>query len=148
MFFETIKTAGKPATAGPCSPGLLAGDFLAVSAQLPIDLDTGSLCSDDICEQMKQCLRNVFAILQEHGLGMRHIMNVHMYLTNMEDAEQVYAIYAQAFEGAYPALSCIGVNSLMKGAKVQLEAFAIDTRALEILCAGQEHGSCEGCGGC
>ena len=148
MFFETIRAQGTSASADHCSPALAAGDFLAVSGQLPIDPCTGTLCSDVIGEQVIQCLKNLYSLLHAKGIGMRHIMSMRIYLTDMNDAQLVDELLAKTFEDGYPAVSYIGVNGLLKEAKIQIEAFAIDTRALEVLCAGEEHGSCEGCGGC
>lgn len=145
MIFETVKSKRAPKAAGPYSPALQAGDFFCLSGQLPIDPETGELVSDDIREQTRQCIRNLQAVLREKGLDLCHVMQVRVYLTDLNDLDAVNETYTDMFHEPYPARLCVGVASLLKEARIEMEAFALDTRALEILCASE---GCEGCDGC
>lgn len=143
MIFETVKSKHAPKAAGPYSPALQAGDFICLSGQLPIDPATGELVSDDIREQTKQCIRNLQAVLREKGLDLCHVMQVRVYLTDLNESASMNEAYGEMFQEPYPARLCVGVASLLKGAKIEMEAFALDTRALEILCASE---NCDCCG--
>lgn len=65
-----IATKKAPEAIGPYSQGIMAGGFLFVSGQLPIDPDTGEFAGDDIERQTRQSLENVKAVLEEaNGYG-------------------------------------------------------------------------------
>ena len=149
MIFEPIHSQNAPKAVGPYSPALQAGDFICLSGQLPIDPSTGKMVEGDIRVQTRQCLKNLEAVLNERGLDLSYIMMVRVYLSDMGDFAGMNEVYAQMFKEPYPARLCVGV-SLLNGAKGEIEAFAMDTRALEVICAGDgcsccaESDHCEG----
>lgn len=141
---ESIVSEKAPKAIGPYSPALAVGDFIMLSGQLGVDSDTGHL-KEGIVAQTVQALENIKAILNEAGLEMRHIIKTTVYLQNMHDFDQMNAVYKTYFTAPYPARSAVQVAALPKGGLVEIEAFAIDTRALEIMdtmCEGECCGCC------
>jgi 2-iminobutanoate/2-iminopropanoate deaminase len=65
-----INTNNAPAPIGPYSQATLAGGFLFVSGQIPIDPLSGELISSDIKAEATQVMENIKAILTEAGLGL------------------------------------------------------------------------------
>lgn len=141
-MFESIQNKKVIQAKGTYSPAVKLGDFICVSGQLPLDSE-GKLVSDDICEQTKQCIANLDAVLKTMDLDLRYVMNVRLYMTDIKDIDKVNTVYNEMFRDPYPARSCIGVGGLQDGAKIQIEAYAIDTRALEILCSKEECANCD-----
>ena len=74
MLKECIYTKNAPQAIGPYSQAIKLGDFVFVSGQLPVDVNTGNLVEDDIKAQTKQCLNNIEAILNEIGLNLSHVL--------------------------------------------------------------------------
>ena len=66
-MLKKIATDKAPAAIGPYSQGIVAGDFLFASGQIPIIPATGELETGTIEEQAHQCMKNIGAILAEAG---------------------------------------------------------------------------------
>ena len=122
---------------GPVSAGIKAGDYMWFSGSLPISPETGKIVSDDFEQQADQCLRNLSVLLEKEGLSMDYILKTTIYLTSMEYRDCMNRVYARYFSEPYPARVVLGVSQLEHDAKIAIEAFAIDTRALEVIMAGE-----------
>jgi 2-iminobutanoate/2-iminopropanoate deaminase len=107
---------------GPWSPGLLVGNILSVSGQLPVDHRSGQVVSPEIAAQVAQCMRNIEEILQQGGGTLASLIKVTVYLLAYSDFPSMNAAYGLCFgSGAYPARSCITVADLpeIAGTKVR-----------------------------
>ena len=145
MIFEPIAPSTVPEAIGPYTPALSIGDFVFVSGQIGIDVKEGVL-KQGVEAQARQALENMKAILDARGLEMRHVVKTTVFLADMNDFNAVNAVYGAYFVEPYPARSAVQVGALPKGALVEIEAYAIDTRALEVICSSE---SCAcGCGSC
>lgn len=143
---EEIKSRKAYRVKGPVSLGIKAGDFIYLSMQLPFDPKTKSIVSDDFCEQAERCLKNVEILLNELGLSSEYILRATVYITDMDNYDALNEVYGRYFKEPYPARTCIGVNQLPYGAKIGVEAYAVDTRALEVIIANEDNILCrEGC---
>lgn len=122
---EKIATANAPAAIGPYSQGIVCGDLVFTSGQLPLDPATGKFPSEDIAEQTRQSLSNVKAVLEAAGSGMDKIIKTTVFLKDMGDFAAMNAVYGSFFsEGCYPARSAVEVAALPMGARVEIEAVA------------------------
>lgn len=142
-MLETIKDTGTQQARGTHSAGVKLGDFIFVSGQLPL-LKDGTVCTGDIREQTELCIENMQAVLKACGLCLSYVVQVRIYLTDMAEEEAMSEVFDRYFNAPSPARLCVGVSSLQGGAHVEIEAYAVDTRALDILCAGQCNDSCCG----
>lgn len=93
-----------------------------ISAQLPIDPETGTLVSGGVAEQTAQCLKNIKAIIESVGHAMGDAVKVNICLRNIEDLDAANEAYAAFFPEGKPARRVIGVGSLPMGALVQIDA--------------------------
>ncbi len=122
---EKIATANAPAAIGPYSQGIVCGNLVFTSGQLPLDPATGKFPSEDIAEQTRQSLSNVKAVLEAAGSGMDKIIKTTVFLKDMGDFAAMNAVYGSFFsEGCYPARSAVEVAALPMGARVEIEAVA------------------------
>lgn len=125
MNKKAIATAKAPGAIGPYSQGIDAGLFVFTSGQLPIDMSTGELEFNDVKKAAKHSLDNVKAILEEAGCSMADIVKTTVFLTDMNDFAAVNEVYADYFNDAPPARSCVTVAALPKGARIEIEAIAV-----------------------
>ena len=109
--------------AGPDSPGIVAGNFLYVAGQGAKDAQ-GSLPSDAE-GQVRQCLKNVKAVVDAAGLSMQHVVYVQVYLTNYSDEGPLNRVWKEFFPTAPPARSTIGVAKLVDENPVEISAVAV-----------------------
>lgn len=122
-MLKAIATAGAPAAIGPYSQGIVNGDLVFSSGQLPIDPATKAM-PDDVSAQARQSLTNVKAVLEAGGAGMDTVIKVTIFLADIADFGKVNDVYNTFFKEPYPARSCFAVAALPLGARVEIEAIA------------------------
>jgi 2-iminobutanoate/2-iminopropanoate deaminase len=123
MTRNAINAPGSAAI-GPYSHAIDAGDLVFLSGQTPLDPATGALVSGSIGAQTEQCFRNLFNVLEAARLTPEDVVNVQVYLTDMNDFAAMNDVYASKFTKPYPARTTIGVASLPMGARVEISLVA------------------------
>lgn len=121
---QRIATENAPAAIGPYSQAIKLGDTLYVSGQIPIDPKSGQLVAEDVRSQTEQVLQNIDAILSAAGYSPRHVVQVQVYLTDMNDLGAMNAVYARYFK-ILPARTTVAVTALPRSAKVEIAVTAI-----------------------
>jgi 2-iminobutanoate/2-iminopropanoate deaminase len=124
MPVEPVPTPNAPASAGPYSPAVRAGDWLALAGQVGIDPATGKLADDGVGGQTGQALANIAAVLGDCGATLSDVAKTTVFLVDMGDFPVMNEVYADAFAGHRPARSTIGVAALPLGARVEIEVWA------------------------
>jgi len=120
-----IKTEKAPAAIGPYSQGILSGNLLFTSGQIPLDPAAGSLVSGGIQSETKQVLENLKAVLEAGGAGLKDVVKTTVYMADLSEFAQMNEVYGSYFSGEPPARSTVGVASLPRGARVEIEAVAV-----------------------
>ncbi|WP_172562627.1 RidA family protein [Vibrio furnissii] len=93
-----------------------------ISAQLPVDAQTGKLVAGNAGEQAKLCLTHIQSIVESIGHDMDDLVKVNIQLTNIDDLHLVDEVYTTFFNGKLPARTVIGVEKILSGALVQIDA--------------------------
>ncbi len=125
---EPVPTPSAPGAAGPYSPAVRAGDWLALAGQVGLDPATGKLAGDGVADQARQALANVAAVLGDCGASLGDVAKATVFLVDMGDFPVVNEIYADAFAGHRPARSTVAVAALPLGARVEVEVWAYAPR--------------------
>jgi len=128
MPAEPVPTPSAPGAAGPYSPAVRAGDWLALAGQVGIDPATGKLADGGVAEQTRQALANVAAVLGDCGASLGDVAKSTVFLVDMGDFPVMNEVYADAFAGHRPARSTIAVAALPLGARVEVEVWAYAPR--------------------
>ena len=115
-----VSTDKAPAAIGPYSQGIIAGDFLFASGQIPINPATGEITGSDITEQAEQVMKNVGAILTEAGADYTKVVKTTCFLAEMADFAAFNAVYEKYFSEK-PARSCVAVKQLPKDVLCEVE---------------------------
>ena len=118
-----INSKDAPEAIGPYSHAIMAGNFLFISGQLPIDPSTGQFAGNDIASQTKQSLKNLLTIVKTSGMGVDNIIKTTVYLSDMNNFATMNEVYSTVFKAEYPARA-IEVARLPKDALVEIEAIA------------------------
>lgn len=124
MAIRAIATDEAPAAIGPYSAGVVAGNAIHVSGQLPIDPATGEFAGEDIASQTRQSLTNVKSILEAAGASMSDVAEVMVLLDDIADFAGMNEVYGEFFEAPYPSRAAFAVDELPKGAKVEIKVTA------------------------
>ena len=116
---------GSGVSSAPYSPGVLYGNLLFVSGQIPIDPAAGQVVEGDFTIRVRQCISNLERVLEEAGTNLDHVVKTTVFLTNMDDFGQMNAVYGEYFGDIKPARSCVQVSALPLGVDVEIEAIAV-----------------------
>lgn len=119
-----ISTSDAPKAIGPYSQAIVVNGVLYASGQIAINPITGTL-SGDIESQTRQVMHNIGAILKAANMSFSNVVKTTVFITNMSDFATVNSIYAEYFVTDAPARSCVAVDSLPKGALIEIEIVAV-----------------------
>ncbi|HWM23270.1 MAG TPA: RidA family protein [Chthoniobacterales bacterium] len=122
---KIISTTEAPAAIGPYSQAVRVGSMIFCSGQVPLDPTSGNIVSEDIAEQTRRVLDNVTAILKSEQLTLAHVVKTTVFLADFGDFQKMNEIYATYFKDQPPARSTVGVSTLPKNARVEIEAIAV-----------------------
>lgn len=109
---------------GPYSHAVDCGDYVFLSGQTPIDPATGEVVNGGIKEQTRQSFRNLFSILKEMGMSGDNVVKMNVYLTDMENFEEMNEVYEQQFEAPYPVRTTVQIGGLCGGALIEIDLIA------------------------
>lgn len=109
---------------GPYSHGVDADGLIFVSGQAYMDSNTGKLVEGDIKAQTEQTFKNLFGVLEAAGLSSDNVQKVNVYLTDINDFQEMNKVYEKQFNKPYPARTTIGVASLPLGVRIEIELIA------------------------
>lgn len=91
-----------------------------------VELDAnGRIATYDIATQCRSVFRNVRAILEEAGSRWENLIDVTVFLTNMEDDFPVYnLLWAEYFPHNPPCRTTIEINALPTPIAIELKCIA------------------------
>ncbi|MBQ1317029.1 MAG: RidA family protein [Lachnospiraceae bacterium] len=119
---RVISTKDAPAAIGPYSQGMVSGNTVYCSGQIPVDPATGNI-PEGIEAQAHQSCKNVGAVLAAGGSGLDKVLKTTCFIADMGD----FAVFNAVYEGYFvskPARSCCAVKTLPKGVLCEIEAIA------------------------
>lgn len=121
MTKSTINTSKAPAAIGPYSQAVISGDILFISGQLPIDPANGKMVNSSIKAKTGRILKNAEAIAHEAGLSLSNVVKTTIFLTDLNDFQEVNSAYAEHFPKDPPARSTVQVAALPLGSNIEIE---------------------------
>jgi 2-iminobutanoate/2-iminopropanoate deaminase len=120
-----VHAANLPKPVGPYSAGMGFERLVFVSGQGATDPATGQLVGADTAAQTEQCLKNVQAILEAAGTSLKHVLRCGVFLIDMNDFQQMNAVYARMFGEHRPARTTIQAAALPgEGLRVEIDCIA------------------------
>jgi len=103
-----ISTPGAPAPAGPYSQGIVANGMLFTAGFGPQDPETGAV-APSVGEQTRQVLRNISAVLAEHGATLDDVVKSTVHLQHLKrDFAEYNDAYREFFSEPYPVRTTVG----------------------------------------
>ncbi len=121
---EEVSTESAPEALGPYSQGIIDGDTVYVSGQGPVDPEADRVTAETITGETEQTLENVAAILEAAGASLDDIVSVNVYMTDMDNYDEINDVYAEYMSEPYPARAAVEVAKLPSDIAVEIEATA------------------------
>ena len=121
---KIIDTPKMPKANGHYSQCIEHNGLLYLSGQLPIDQITRTIPSS-IEEQTDLVLKNISSILSEAGSSKNQILQVRVYISNIELWDKVNKRYSLFFEEHKPTRCIIPTRELHFNCMIEIEITAI-----------------------
>lgn len=121
---KIISTINAPKAIGPYSQGIIAGNLIFTSGQIPLK-PNGEFLDSDIKEQTKQVLENLSNVLKSANSSLDSVVKTVVFLADMEDFAAMNEVYESYFKDNKPARSTVSVKELPRKAKVEIECVAL-----------------------
>ncbi len=121
---KTINTKKAPAAIGPYSQGIMKGNTLYVSGQLPLEPGADTPI-EDIKKASRQCLENVLAVVNEAGLEKEDIVRCGIFMRDLGQFGAMNEVYADFFGDHKPARAAIEAQRLPKDVVIEIDCIAV-----------------------
>ena len=121
---EKVQLKNAPEPKGHYSPAVVYNRLVFVSGQLPRNADTGEVETGTIEAQTELALRNVEQILLAAGSDLNHVLQMTIYVSEMELWDRVNESYARILGEHKPARAIVPVKDLHFGTKIEIQAIA------------------------
>jgi 2-iminobutanoate/2-iminopropanoate deaminase len=122
---RVVKTEGAPQAIGPYSQAVVAGGFVYVSGQIPLDPATGQFVEGGVRDQTAQVLRNLSKVLEAAGSDLSRVVKTTVFLADMNDFAAMNDVYATFFNDEPPARSTVQAARLPRDARVEIDVVAL-----------------------
>jgi 2-iminobutanoate/2-iminopropanoate deaminase len=121
---RVIQPEDQPRPKGHYSPGIEHDGLIFVSGQLPMDLVTREPFAGDIETQTELALRNVEAVLKAAGSDLQHVLQMTIYISDIELWDAVNRTYSKVMGEHRPARAIVPVKDLHFDTKIEIQAIA------------------------
>ncbi|EDP55318.1 endoribonuclease L-PSP, putative, partial [Aspergillus fumigatus A1163] len=108
---------------GPYSQAIVAGPYIFLSGQIPIDSD-GRPLQGSIADKTRACCKSIQAVLAQAGSDISKVVKCTVFLSDMDHFDEFNQIY-QTYFPHKPARSCVAVKTLPKNLQVEIECVAL-----------------------
>lgn len=125
---RVISTEGAPKALAVYSQGVQLGDALYLAGQIGLDPATRKLVEGGVQAETRRALENCRAILEAAGYSLKDVVQVQVFLVNIDDYQAMNEVYATYFQESPPARAALAVAALPGGAKVEILMTAVKAR--------------------
>jgi reactive intermediate/imine deaminase len=122
---QPIKTDLAPSAIGTYSQGILTGDTLYISGQIPLDPQSGKLIDGAFSDRVARVFQNLSAIADSAGMNLNDAVKLTVYLTDLARFPELNEEMARHFSAPYPARAAVQVAALPRGADVEIDAILV-----------------------
>ena len=120
---RTVNSPGVSEPAGHYCHATVFENLVFVSGQLPFPLNSNVL-PEGIEAQTIQALKNVEAILESAGSSIEHLLNVQIFIPDVNLWPTVNRVYSEYLKDVKPARTIVPCNPLHYGALIEINAIA------------------------
>jgi 2-iminobutanoate/2-iminopropanoate deaminase len=120
---KVIRSLETPRPRGPYSPAIVAGGFIFVAGQGPVNPKTNELELGDIRRETRRTLENIRTILEAAGSSLRDVVRVGVFLADIKDFDAMNEVYREFFPENPPARTTVGAQ--LPGIKVEIDCVAL-----------------------
>lgn len=122
---EFIATDKAPLPGGHYSQAVVHNGFIFVAGQLAFVPGQKEHRPGPIGEQTERTMANIEAILKAAGSGLDKVVQMTIYVSDMDHWGEVNAIYSRIMGSHKPARAIVPVKELHYGYGIEIQAIAV-----------------------
>lgn len=109
----------------PLSQAVIHNDTVYLSGQVPRDPENEDrVTGETMREETVKVFENIRAILEASGTSLENVFKVTVFITEMDDYDEMNEVYREYMAEPYPARSTVEVSDLALDARVEIEVIA------------------------
>ncbi len=113
--FNTQQTYPEQNLANDLCQAVVAGNTVYLRGQVAQDLDTReNVAVGDPAGQTHKVVDNITLLLNESGASLENVVSCNVYLTNIDDREEVYRVLGTRLKGVYYVSTGLVVQALAR----------------------------------
>ncbi|HCS63648.1 MAG TPA: reactive intermediate/imine deaminase [Cellvibrio sp.] len=120
-----IHSDNAPAAIGTYSQAVKVNHTVYLSGQIPLDPKTMQLVDGDFAAQAHQVFKNLAAVCEAAGGGLKDIVKLNIYLTDLTNFPVVNEVMGQYFQQPYPARAAVGINQLPRASLIEADGVMV-----------------------
>jgi len=121
---KIISTKHAPQAIGPYSQAVKHGHTVYLSGQIGLDPNTMEL-PYTFSAQANQVFKNLVAVITAAGGKPSDVVKLNIYLTDFTDYAELNKIMQGYFTEPFPARAAVGVASLPKDARIEVDGIMV-----------------------
>lgn len=120
---QQIKTDEAPKAENLLSQAIVINGLIFVSGQIH-NMPDGTMIHGSTKDKVSQIIKNVSTILEAANAGLKNVVKVTIYVTDIALVPEINAIYPSFFTDPLPAREAICVQALPLGASIEISVIA------------------------
>ena len=130
---KIIKTKEAPEPIGPYNQAIEAGEFIFLSGQIGIDVDTGELINENIQAETNQVMRNIESVLKASNRNFDNVVKSTIFLKDLNDFSIVNEVYSKYFKNKIsPAREMLKLQGFQKMLMLRYQLLRINFRKIQL----------------
>ena len=119
-----VKPRSADQKALPFSEGVLVGNMLYIAGHIGLDAKT-NMPPAGAEDEAKLVMEAIKQTVESAGLSMDDVVSMQVFCTDLKYYETFNAVYKTYFHGDFPARAFIGVGSLLRNGKYEVQGIAV-----------------------
>ncbi len=114
----------QPSMTVPLSAAVQVGDIFWLSGGIGVTPETLAMTTGRTAAETRNIMEQFGMLLTDLGLGFEDVVKATVYLTDIEDYEQMNEVYGSYFRVDPPARETVVVSELVRGAAIEISFVA------------------------
>ncbi|CAM1508965.1 Fc.00g027040.m01.CDS01 [Cosmosporella sp. VM-42] len=128
MSRTPVFTNNAPAPLPVFNQAIVANGFVYTSGAIAQCPKTGKIIDGDIQAHTHRCIKNLGAILEEAGSSLNDVVEVNVFLSDMDNFAKMNEVYKTYWGDVKPARTCVAVKTLPANTDVEIKCIGVVTK--------------------
>ncbi len=122
---ETPRIAHQPSSSLPFSAAVQVGDTYWFSGKLGVSAETRAMEEGRVAAETRNIMEAFGALFEELGLGFDDVVKGTVFLTDVDQYQEMNSVYREYFPQDGPAREAVIVSDLVAGALLEISFIAV-----------------------